>query len=156
MDNEDRSALLASKVDALVAKRNIDVDERNIPVLTDVVDAPDWRPGSGADQLAEPGKSAVAQPGDGAVARLGGGAEAEPLKSLSDEDIDRLSQEIFKRVSQRIDAELATSLEARLSEHLQSQINSAVTHVLSDMKLGIANEIGDAINAALADRLRKK
>ena len=148
MDNEDRSALLASKVDALVAKRNIDVDERNIPVLTDVVDAPEWRPGSGADP--------VAGPGEGAVARLGGGAEAEPLKSLSDEDIDRLSQEIFKRVSQRIDAELATSLEARLSEHLQSQINSAVTHVLSDMKLGIANEIGDAINAALADRLRKK
>jgi len=148
VDNEDRSALLASKVDALVAKRNIGVDERNIPVLTDVVDAPQWRPGSG--------DGPVAQLDKGALAQLGGGAEADPLKSLSDEDIDRLSQEIFARVSQRIDAELATSLEAQLSEHLQSQINSAVTHVLADMKLGIANEIGDAINAALADRLRKK
>jgi len=148
VDNEDRSALLASKVDALVAKRNIGVDERNIPVLTDVVDAPQWQPGSG--------DGPVAQLDKGSVAQLGGGAEADPLKSLSDEDIDRLSQEIFARVSQRIDAELATSLEAQLSEHLQSQINSAVTHVLADMKLGIANEIGDAINAALADRLRKK
>jgi len=164
VDNEDRSALLASKVDALVAKRNIGVDERNIPVLTDVVDAPQWQPGSGdgpvaqldKGSVAQLDKGALAQLDKGALAQLGGGAEADPLKSLSDEDIDRLSQEIFARVSQRIDAELATSLEAQLSEHLQSQINSAVTHVLADMKLGIANEIGDAINAALADRLRKK
>ncbi len=141
MDNEDKSASLASKVDALVAKRNISVDERNIPVLTDVVDAPTWRPDASMNRDAS--------------TTSGANAGADPLKSLSDEDIDRLSQEIFARVSQRIDAELATSLEARLSEHLQSQINSAVTIVLADMKLSIANEIGDAINAALADRLRK-
>ena len=142
MDTEDSSASLASKVDALVAKRNIGVDERNIPLLTDVIDAPAWRPAADANA-------------DVATTFAAAGA-TDALKSLSDEDIDRLSQEIFARVSQRIDAELATSLEARLSEHLQSQINSAVTHVLADMKLSIANEIGDAINAALADRLRKK
>ena len=144
MDKENSSASLAGKVDALVAKRNIGVDERNIPLLTDVVDAPAWPPevGTNADTNATADAATLVVP--------------DARKSLSDEDIDLLSQEIFTRVSQRIDAELATSLEARLSEHLQSQINSAVTNVLADMKLGIANEIGDAINAALADRLRKK
>ena len=134
MDNEDRSTSLARKVDALVAKRDVSVDERNIPLLTDLVDAPEWRPGA-----TQPIRA----------------VSPDVIRSMSDEDIDLLSQEIFARVSQRIDAELATSLEARLNEHLQSQINAAVTHVLADMKLSIANEIGDAINAALADRLRR-
>ena len=152
MDKEDSSALLASKVDALVAKRNIGVDERNIPLLTDVVDAPAWQPDAAENADINAGASGDAN----AAATSDAPDGTDVLKSLSDEDIDLLSQEIFTRVSQRIDAELATSLEARLSEHLQSQINSAVTNVLADMKLGIANEIGDAINAALADRLRKK
>ncbi len=134
MENEDRTEKLASKVDALVARRNVDVDARNIPVLTDLVDAPTWPAAAGTD----------------ATARV-----PDVLASLSDQDIDLLSQQIFARVSQRIDAELATSLEARLTEHLQDQVNAAVTHVLAEMKLSIANDIGDAINAALADRLRK-
>ncbi len=146
VDNDDRADTLASKVDALVAKRNTAdptaADARNIPVLTDLVDAPDWRPG---DPLPAATTNATAT-----------SATPDVLSTLSDDDIDALSQEIFARVSQRIDTELATSLEARLHEHLQSQINSAVTHVLTDMKLSIANEIGDAINAALADRLRRK
>jgi hypothetical protein len=132
----DSSDALTSKVDALVSKHNVVADERNIPLLTDLVDAPDWRPSEGNTANAA--------------------AEPDVLSSLSDADIDALSQEIFARVSKRIDSELATSLEARLNEHLQSQISSAVTHVLTDMKLSIANEIGDAINAALADRLRQK
>ena len=140
MDNEDRSDELAGKVDALVAKRHVAsgvADQRNIPVLTDLVDAPTWQPEANST---EPATSSA----------------PDVLQSLSDQDVDLLSQEIFSRVSQRIDAELATSLEARLNEHLQSQINAAVTHVLTDMKLSIANEIGDAINAALADRLRRR
>jgi hypothetical protein len=145
VDNEDRTDVLAGKVDALVAKRNVmndGADQRNIPVLTDLVDAPSWP--------TAPAPTASPEPGDANV------GSTDVLRSLSDDDVDLLSQEIFSRVSQRIDAELATSLEARLNEHLQAQINAAVTHVMADMKLGIANEIGDAINAALADRLRQK
>jgi hypothetical protein len=144
VDNEDRTDVLAGKVDALVAKRNVvndGADQRNIPVLTDLVDAPSWP--STASPTASP------EPGDAV-------GSTDVLRSLSDDDVDLLSQEIFSRVSQRIDAELATRLEARLNEHLQAQINAAVTHVMADMKLSIANEIGDAINAALADRLRQK
>jgi hypothetical protein len=145
VDNEDLTDVLASKVDALVAKRNMgstsgDVaDQRNIPVLTDLVDAPTWVPEA---QPSAPLKNAAEQP--------------DLLRSLTNKDVDLLSQEIFTRVSQRIDAELATRLEARLNEHLQSRVNAAVTHVLTDMKLSIANEIGDAISAALADWLRQK
>lgn len=145
MDNEDRTDVLAGKVDALVAKQNVindGADQRNIPVLTDLVDAPSWP--STASPTASP------EPGDANV------GSTDVLRSLSDDDVDLLSQEIFSRVSQRIDAELAPSLEARLNDHLQSQISAAVTHALTNMKLSIANEIGDAINAALADRLRQK
>jgi hypothetical protein len=145
VDSEDRTDVLAGKVDALVAKRNVindGADQRNIPVLTDLVDAPSWP--STASPTASP------EPGDANV------GSTDVLRSLSDDDVDLLSQEIFSRVSQRIDAELAPSLEARLNDHLQSQISAAVTHALTNMKLSIANEIGDAINAALADRLRQK
>ena len=145
MDNEDRTDVLAGKVDALVAKRNVindGADQRNIPVLTDLVDAPSWPSTASPTASPEPGEANV--------------GSTDVLRSLSDDDVDLLSQEIFSRVSQRIDAELAPSLEARLNDHLQSQISAAVTHALTDMKLSIANEIGDAINAALADRLRQK
>jgi DNA-binding transcriptional regulator YbjK len=78
------------------------------------------------------------------------------LATLADDELDQLAQDILQRVSQRLDAEIATALEARISEHLAAQVNAAVTHVLSDMRLSIANEIGDAVNAALADRLRNR
>lgn len=145
MDNQDddtRSRALASKVDALVGRHQPVADERNIPVLTDLVDAPAWSPES-----ASPASSAAAS------ATAAGGAGV--LDQMHDDDIEQLSQEIFTRVAQRLDAEIATALEARISEHLAAQVNAAVTHVISDMKLSIANEIGDAVNAALADRLRR-
>ena len=152
MDNDDRTNVLASKVDALVAKRNIganagDVaDPRNIPVLTDLVDAPAWQPKTeSAPHLETPPSVLVPN----------AAVDIAVLPLLSGDDVAVLSQEIFSRVSQRIDAELATALEACLNDHLQSQINAAVTSALTDMKLSIANEIGDAINAALADRLRQ-
>jgi hypothetical protein len=126
---------LTAQVDALIGKHNIAPDGRNIPVLTDVIDAPDWSPTASVQNEV---------------------ATTEILDAFSDAEIDALSQDIFTRVSQRIDAELATSLEARLSEQLQMQLNVAITNVLADMKLSIANDIGDAVNAALADRLRHK
>jgi len=133
IDDDKKKDALTEQVDALIGKHNVAPDERNIPVLTDLIDAPDWAPAPTA---------AVEE-----VSR-------EILDTLSDEEIDALSHDILTRVSQRIDAELATSLEARLSEQLQMQLNAAITNVLADMKLSIANEIGDAVNAALADRLR--
>ena len=136
MINDDKPQdALTAQVDALIGKHNIAPDERNIPVLTDLIDAPDWMPTPDAPVEA---------------------TRAEILDTLTDDEIDALSHDIFTRVSQRIDAELATSLEARLSEQLQMQLNTAITNVLADMKLSIANEIGDAVNAALADRLRNK
>ena len=136
--DDDRSQELANKVDTLVGKLGVATDARNIPVLTDLVEAPQWTPElpSGTDRIPPPA--------------------ADFLQSLSEADIDQLSHEIFQRVAQRMDGELATSLEARLGEQFQSQLHATISHVLADMKQSIANEIGDAVNAALADRLRKK
>ncbi len=140
MDNMDKDHELAGKVDALISKHGFGnasaapadmADERNIPLLTDVMAAPEWD----AEVAARPSAA---------------------LQQLSDNEIDALSQEIFSRVFDRIDLELAAKLEARLAAQLTTHINSTVTHVLGDLRQDIANEIGDAVNAALADRLRKK
>ena len=130
MDNDHE---LAGKVDALLGKHGFGSapDDRNIPVLTEVIEAPAWDP------------EAAARP-------------SNAIKQLNDDEIDGLSHEIFTRVFDRIDAELATKLEARLAAQLTTHINSVVTHVLGDLRQDIANEIGDAVNAALADHLRKK
>jgi len=129
MDNDHE---LAGKVDALLGKHGFGSapDDRNIPVLTEVIEAPAW---------------------DAEAAR-----PSNAIKQLNDDEIDGLSHEIFTRVFDRIDAELATKLEARLAAQLTTHINSVVTHVLGDLRQDIANEIGDAVNAALADHLRKK
>ncbi len=145
MDHDKETAdRLASKVDALVGKRSFEADDRNIPVLTDLVGAPEWTPDAGNPAVVP----------SAAIAATVAKAKPDVLTQLTDNEIDQLSQDIFTRVSQRIDAELATSLEARLSEQFQTQLNATVGHVLADMKQSIANEIGDAVNAALADRLR--
>lgn len=127
---------LLSKVDALVGRHSTvkragdSVDERNIPVLTELVSAPEWVP---VQERAE-----------------------VPLAQLSDNALDQLAQEIFARVYGKIDRELATKLEARMTAALANHINVAITDVLTDMRQEIANEIGDAVNAALADQLRRK
>ena len=136
----DKDRELAGKVDALIGKHGFGsgvpatfdvMDERNIPLLTEVIAAPEWD----AEIAARPSAA---------------------LQQLSDEEIDTLSHEIFSRVFDRIDSELAAKLESRLAAQLTIHINSTVTHVLGDLRQDIANEIGDAVNAALADRLRKK
>lgn len=133
MDNERE---LAGKVDALLGKhstvpRPADVvDDRNVPLLTEVIHAPHWEPA----------------PVDTSVV----------VGQLSDLEIDTLSHEIFTRVYGKLDRELAGKLEDRIAAQLSTQINAAITYVISDMRQEIANEIGDAVNAVLADKLRQK
>ena len=135
--NENENPL-ASQVDRLLSKHQVKPDDRNIPVLTDLVTAPEWQPT--ADEHAR----AVTP------------AAPDVLEQLGEDEIELLSQDIFLRVSQRIDSELAIKLESQLRDLIQAQLNTAVVHVLADMKQSIANDIGDAVNAALADRLRHK
>ncbi len=127
----DKDRELAGKVDALVSKagRGEGADSRNVPLLTELVEAPEWQP---SPQI------------------------AQTLQQLQDSDIDALSHEIFTRVFDRIDARLAGKLEEQLNRQLTAQVNASVQLVLGDMRQDIANEVGDAVNAVLADLLRKK
>ncbi|MBL8521712.1 MAG: hypothetical protein JNK75_13735 [Betaproteobacteria bacterium] len=126
---------LASKVDALVGRHSTvkrpgdQVDDRNVPVLTDMVSAPEWSPPA---------------------------SEGTPLAGMSDAALDALSQEIFTRVYGKIDRDLAHKIEDRIAAAMANHINVAITDVITDMRQEIANEIGDAVNAALADQLRRK
>ena len=142
----DRDRELAGQVDALLGKHTHtgeNTDDRNVPLLTDLVEAPDWTP-----VAALPSVPPTTAPTIAAAPSL--------LRELSDQEIDTLSNDIFTRVLERIDHGLAAKLEDRIAAQLSTQINSAITHVISDMRQDIANEIGDAVNAALADRLRRK
>ena len=139
----DKEHELAGQVDALLSKHGRtgeNTDDRNVPLLTDLVEAPAWTPLAGAP--ATPSQTTVAAP------RL--------LKQLSEQQIDALSNDIFTRVLDCIDHGLASKLEDRIAAQMATAINSAITHVISDMRQDIANEIGDAVNAALADKLRQK
>ena len=142
----DRDRELAGQVDALLGRHGRtgeNTDDRNVPVLTELVQAPDWIPAPApvaALHATAPAPS----------------ADSARLKDLSEQEIDALSNDIFTRVLERIDHGLAAKLEDRIAAQLSTQINSAITHVISDMRQDIANEIGDAVNAALADRLRQK
>lgn len=132
----DQDRELASKVDALVGRHSTvkrpgdHVDDRNVPVLTEIVNAPEWSPVRSQ--------------------------EPTPLAGLSDAALDSLSQAIFARVYGKIDRDLANKLEDRIAAALANHINVAITDVITDMRQEIANEIGDAVNAALADQLRRK
>jgi hypothetical protein len=157
LDKHNQDHSLTGKIDQLLGKAPM--DDRNIPLLTDIVDAPTWTPATASPSTATSALSPepilltdeVSPPETAWLDE-----KPDVLYELNDDEIDQLSQDIFARVSQRIDSELATSLEARLSEQFQTQLNATISHVLSDMKQSIANEIGDAVNAALADRLRNK
>lgn len=146
---DDAANTLTSKVDALLGKHGtgagaaprrlgdamLTPDDRNIPLLTDIFDAPAWpEPHNvrGAPLTKTPGV----------------------LESLSDAELDLLAHDIYSRVFDRLDGPLAAKIEERLKERIGAQINAAVVNVLGDMRQEIANEIGDAVNAALADQLR--
>ncbi len=155
----DKDLELAGQVDALLGRHGRAIeppDDRNVPLLTDLVEAPDWTPAtvpvtSSTANVPIPPVPLVAQP-----PALQMAVAPTILKELSEQEIDTLSNDIFTRVLDRLDHDLATKLEDRLAAQLSTQINSAITHVISDMRQDIANEIGDAVNAALADRLRQK
>jgi hypothetical protein len=126
----DKERELASKVDALVKRHGAPAaDDRNIPVLSEIVNAPEWKPAEGG---------------------------ASSLEGLSRDAMQRLANEIFARVFERIDAEIVGRLEERITERLAAQVNAAVAHVLSDLRSEIANSIGDAVNDALARHVNKK
>ena len=142
----DKDRELAGQVDALLGRHGRtgeNTDDRNVPILTDLHDAPAWEPNP------EPVRKPVAEPTSPVF-------PTSLLKNLSEQEIDALSNDIFTRVLERIDHGLAAKLEDRIAAQLSTQINSAITHVISDMRQDIANEIGDAVNAALADKLREK
>ncbi len=152
---DDAANSLASKVDALMARHGsgagsvtwngiapprptdamLTPDDRNIPLLTDIIDAPSWH-----DPLAVRSHAPAISRG--------------VLESLSDAELDLLAHDIFSRVFDRLDGPLAKKIEESLRERIGAQINAAVVNVLGDMRQEIANEIGDAVNAALADQLR--
>ncbi len=145
---DDVANNLTSKVDALLGKHGhgtpsqrrpgdamLTPDDRNIPLLTDIMDAPAW-----PEPHALSSVPLVNTPG--------------VLESLSDAELDLLAHDIFSRVFDRLDGPLASRIEERLNERISAQINAAVVNVLGDMRQEIANEIGDAVNAALADQLR--
>lgn len=139
----DKEHELAGQVDALLSKHGRtgeNTDDRNVPLLTDLFEAPAWTPLPVAP--ATPSPTSVAAP--------------MLLKQLSEQEIDALSNDIFTRVLDRIDHGLAPRLEDRIAAQMATAINSAITHVISDLRQDIANEIGDAVNAALADKLRQK
>ena len=153
----DKDLELAGQVDALLSRHGRATelpDDRNVPLLTDLVEAPDWTPArapiSSSQANVPPAPPSVQPP------PLLTAVAPTLLKELSEQEIDTLSNDIFTRVLDRLDHDLATKLEDRLAAQLSTQINSAITHVISDMRQDIANEIGDAVNAALADRLRQK
>ncbi|MDX2220125.1 MAG: hypothetical protein SF172_13990 [Burkholderiales bacterium] len=112
---------LGSKVDALLKRHASGTEDRNIPVLSEIVRAPDWKP-----------VTPVALP-----------------RGISDEEARKLAAEIFDRVFARVEQELTTRFEERLTERMAAQISVTIGHVLSDLSPDIANVIGDAINEAL-------
>jgi hypothetical protein len=146
MENDDELAL---KVDALIRKNAaIDaIEDRNIPLLTDMIeglDLPTLQP-----QALSPAPASAAAPPPSSNP-----APPSILKRMNDDEIDELSHDIFLRVTERMDRELAGKLEARLTHEINAKVRVAVANVLIDMRQTIANEIGDAVNAALADKLR--
>lgn len=149
---DDAANTLTSKVDALLGKHGsgagaaprrpgdamLTPDDRNIPLLTDIINAPAWPESHALNTLN--------------IAPLA--SAPGPLESLSDAELDLLAHDIYSRVFDRLDGPLAAKIEERLKERIGAQINAAVVNVLGDMRQEIANEIGDAVNTALADQLR--
>lgn len=114
---------ITSKVDALLKRHaGPPTEDRNIPVLSEIVNAPDWKP--------EPPQPSLP-------------------RGLSQQEAEQLAHDVFTRVYARVEAELGTRFEERITERLAAQVSAAVEHVLSDLRPEIANVIGDAINEAL-------
>lgn len=130
--NIDKDHELAGKVDALLKRHGAEpapADDRNIPVLSEIVSAPDWKPAPGNSSLPA---------------------------ALSDEEQKQLAHNIFVRVIEKIEGELSMKIESRLTERLAAQVSAALDHAISDLRQDIANGIGDAINEALKDESSRR
>jgi hypothetical protein len=128
----DKDHELAGKVDALLKRHGTEpapADDRNIPVLSEIVNAPEWKPAPGNSPLPA---------------------------ALSEEEQKQLAHNVFVRVFEKLDGELSLKIESRLTEHLAAQVNLALDHAISDLRQDIANGIGDAINEALNDALSRR
>ena len=128
----DEELELSDKVDALLkrhAPAALSVDDRNIPLLSEIVHAPEWKP--------EPGNPTLPA-------------------TLSDDEQRKLANDVFERVFRKVEGELALRVETRLVESLAAQVGPVLQHVIADMRQDIANVIGDAINAALNEALSRR
>jgi hypothetical protein len=128
----DKDQELASKVDALLKRHGAEpapAEDRNIPVLSEIVSAPDWK--------ASPGSPAL------------------PV-TLSDEDQKQLAHNVLARVIEKIEGELSTKIESRLTERLAAQVSAALDQAISDLRQDIADTIGNTISEALKDASNRR
>jgi len=51
-----------------------------------------------------------------------------------------------------VEGRLAADLEKRLAQHLMPEVHVAVASALGDLRQELANAIGDAVSAAIANR----
>ena len=71
---------------------------------------------------------------------------------MGDEATQELARDVFNRVMAEVEGRLAADLENRLAQHLAPQVHAAVASALGDLRQELANAIGDAVSAALAQR----
>jgi hypothetical protein len=63
-----------------------------------------------------------------------------------------LAAEVFHLVMTQVEQRLAVDLEQRLVQQLAPQVHAAVANALGDLRLELANAIGDAVAEAFARR----
>ena len=72
--------------------------------------------------------------------------------SMLDPESEALAKEVFDRVMAEVEGRLAAELEKLLAQHLMPEVHTAVASALGDLRQELANAIGDAVSAALANR----
>ena len=72
--------------------------------------------------------------------------------ALFGQEGEELAREVFNRVMAEVEGRLAADLEKRLAQHLMPEVHTAVASALGDLRQELANAIGDAVSAALANR----
>ena len=65
---------------------------------------------------------------------------------------EALAKDVFDRVMAEVEGRLAADLEKRLAQHLMPEVHTAVASALGDLRQELANAIGDAVSAAIANR----
>ena len=65
---------------------------------------------------------------------------------------NELAAEVFHLVMAQVERRLAVDLEQRLVQLLAPQVHAAVAYALGDLRIELANAIGDAVAEAFARR----